>query len=315
MALPTKHIKNQGPVLAMLGSTALEVLRRKVTGKLPSGPGALPGPELRATVPPRPRALINDYVRFCGGDPNAYPHTIPAHLWPQWGFPLASKSIADVPYPLLAILNGGCRVDIHAPLADDEPLEIAARLLSIDDNGRRAVLEYEIVTGTAASPRAVVATCYGVVPLRGKQGDQPKGDQPKPAKPAAKPTERVPLDAEELARFKLPANAGLAFAMLTGDFNPVHWVPPYAKAFGFRNTILHGFASMGKVWETLVRARFAGSAQAIRSVDIKFTKPLVLPAEVGLYLVAEDDRDRLWLGSAPGGPAYLVGSIVGNRPA
>jgi hypothetical protein len=309
MALPTKHIKNQGPVLAMLGSTALEVLRRKLTGSLPAGPGSLPGPELRATVPPRPAALIRDYVRYCGGDPKAYAHTIPAHLWPQWGFPLASKSIADVPYPLLAILNGGCRVDVHAPLAADEPLEIAARLLSIDDNGRRAVLEYEIVTGTAASPRAIVATCYGVVPLRSKSG---KSDGPKPA---PKPPERIPLDAEELARFKLPANAGLAFAMLTGDFNPVHWVPPYARAFGFRNTILHGFASMGKTWETLVRTRFAGSATAIRSVDLKFTKPLVLPADVGLYLIAEDQHDRVWLGSAPGGPAYLVGTVRGDRPA
>ena len=32
MALPTKHIRNQGPVIAMLGHTAFEALRRKVTG-------------------------------------------------------------------------------------------------------------------------------------------------------------------------------------------------------------------------------------------------------------------------------------------
>ncbi len=308
MALPTKHIRNQGPVIATLGSTALEVLRRRVTGKIPSGPGELPGPELRATLPPRPRALIRDYVRYCGGDPSSYAHTVPAHLWPQWGFPLGAKTLESVPYPLLSILNGGCRVEVNAPLADDEPLEVSARLMSIDENERRAVLEYEIATGTAASPRAVVATSYAIVPLR-KRG----GDKPKQAGPAKQP-ERVPLDAEELARWKLGPDAGLAFAMLTGDFNPVHWVPPYARAFGFRNTILHGFASMGKAWETLVRARFAGSPTAIRSFDVKFTKPLTLPASVGLYLQAEDDHDRVWLGPAPGGPAYLVGTIKGDRP-
>jgi len=309
MTLPTKHIRNQGPVIATLGSTALTVLRRRLTGKLPSGPGELPGPALHATLRPRPRELIRDYVRYCGGDPSSYAHTVPPHLWPQWGFPLGAKTLEQVPYPLLSILNGGCRLDVNGTLAADEPLEVSARLLSIDENERRAVLEYETVTGTAASPRAVVATSYAIVPLgRGK----PKSDQPK------KPPERVPLDAEELARWTLGADAGLAFAMLTGDFNPVHWIPPYAKAFGFRNTILHGFASMAKVWEALVRSRFAGSPTAIRSFDVKFTKPLTLPAKVGLYLEPGEAidgrrRDQVWLGSAPGGPAYLTGTVTGTR--
>lgn len=313
MALPTKHIKHQGPVIAMLGSTALEVLKRKLTGKAPAGPGELPGPELRATLDPRSRNLIRDYVRYCGGDPSSYSHTLPAHMWPQWGFPLGAKTLESVPYPLLSILNGGCRVEVNAELADDEPLEVSSRLLSIDENERRAVLEYELVTGTAATPRAVVATSYAIVPLRKRGGDKPQAS----SKPngAARQPERVPLDAEELARWKLSTDAGLAFAMLTGDFNPVHWIPPYAKAFGFRNTILHGFASMGKAWETLVRARFAGNPSAIRCFDVKFTKPLTLPANVGLYMQAEEGHDRIWLGPAPGGPAYLVGTVTGTRPA
>jgi acyl dehydratase len=312
MALPTKHLRNQGPVIAGLGATAFEVLRRRVTGKVPSGPLELPGPELHATVGPRPRDLIRDYVKFCGGDPSSYAHTIPPHMWPQWGFPLSAKTISEVPYPLLSVLNGGCRVEINAPLADDEPLEVSSRLLSIDENDRRAVLESELVTGTAASPRAIVATSYAIVPLRKPGmagGSKPKSDGP------AKQPDRVPLDAEELARWRLPQNAGLAFALLTGDFNPVHWIPPYAKAFGFRNTILHGFASMAKAWETLIRTRFAGSTTAIRSFDVKFTKPLTLPADVGLYLVAQDDHDSIWIGNAPGGPAYLVGTVIGDRPS
>ncbi|MFO7561567.1 MAG: MaoC/PaaZ C-terminal domain-containing protein [Enhygromyxa sp.] len=309
MALPTKHIRNQGPVIAMLGSTAFEVLRRRITGKVPAGPGSLPGPEFHATLPPRPRALIRDYVRYCGGDPSSYARTLPPHMWPQWGFPLGAKTLESVPYPLLSILNGGCRVEVNALLPNDEPLECSARLLSIDENERRAVLEYEMVTGTAACPRALVATSYAIVPLR-KRGGPDKSNKKGPAKQP----DRIPLDAEELARWKLPPDAGLAFAMLTGDFNPVHWIPPYARAFGFRNTILHGFASMGKAWETLVRSRFAGSPAAIRSFDVKFTKPLTLPAQVGLYLRPGDDHDQVWLGPAPGGSAYLVGTVKGDRP-
>ncbi len=32
---------------------------------------------------------------------------------------------------------------------------------------------------------------------------------------------------------------GMNFAMLTGDFNPVHWVRPYAKAFGSDQQAIH----------------------------------------------------------------------------
>src|SRR5688572_23840617 len=133
-------------------------------------------------------------------------------------------------------------------------------------------------------------------------GTKSTGDKKKPE------PERVPLDAEELARWKIPSNAGLAFAMLTGDFNPVHWVPPYARAFGFRNTILHGFSTMARAMEGLQRTLFAGSVRAIRVLDVKFTKPLVLPAKVGLYVKGES----LWVGDAPGGPAYLVGTFQTN---
>ncbi|PRP90388.1 MaoC family dehydratase [Enhygromyxa salina] len=317
MPLPTKHIRSQGSVIASIGATALTALRRSVTGAGPESLPELPSPELHQTLSPRPRELIRDYVRFCGGDPSSYKHTVPPHLWPQWGFPLAAKTLEQIPYPLFKVLNGGCRVEVNGTLANDEPLEVSARLVSIDENERRAVLEHQVVTGTAANPRAIVATMYAIVPLGGgsKRSGQSK---PQP--------ERVPLDAEELARWKLAPNAGLAFAMLTGDFNPVHWLPPYARAFGFRNTILHGFASMAMAWERLVRSRYGGSPTAIRCVDVKFTKPLTLPAKVGLYLQADEPgepgeperdqtQDRIWVAAAPGASPYLAGTVRGARPA
>lgn len=317
MALPTKHIRSQGPVLATLGQTALEALRRQLTGKVPSGVGPLPGPEITAEIGPRPKALIKDYVRFCGGDPSSYKHHVPAHLWPQWGFPLAAKTLEGIPYPLFKVLNGGCRVEVNAPLPIDEPLQIRAQLVNIDDNGRRAVLEQRVVTSTPSAPDALITTLFAIVPLGSgkKKGEGAKNGAPKPKK-KKKPVERVPLDATELARWKIPANAGLSFAMLTGDFNPVHWIPPYAKAFGFRNTILHGFATMAKSWEGLVRSRFAGNPQGLGSFDVQFTKPLVLPAKAGLYLrpntgAGEGEGDRVWVGPAHGGSAYLAGTVKG----
>jgi acyl dehydratase len=126
----------------------------------------------------------------------------------------------------------------------------------------------------------------------------------------AKDKARVPVDAREIAFFKLGPNAGLDFAKLTGDFNPVHWVPRWAKAFGFRNVILHGFGTMARAIEALNRGLFAGDVTALREIDVRFTRPLVLPARVGVYV----SGDKVWVGDAPGGPAYLEGSFkIRNR--
>jgi acyl dehydratase len=83
----------------------------------------------------------------------------------------------------------------------------------------------------------------------------------------------------------------------------VHWLSPYARALGFRGTILHGFATMARAMEGLNRALFAGAVDRIRSFDVRLTRPLVLPARVGLYL----DGQNVHVGDAPGGPEYLRG--------
>ena len=304
MSVSTKHVLQQGPVIASLAHTAAMALRQRM-GSMPTEAPSTPTPAIEATIKPRPRELVRDYVRHVGGDPGAYKRVVPAHLFPQWGFPLAARSLENLPYPLVKVLNGGCRLQIDEQLPQGEPLQVRAWLEGIDDDGRRAVLHQRVVTGTAASPEAVTADLYAIVPL-----GRPKDDGPtngvRPSNGAAKKDKpRVPVDAEELARWKIRADAGLDFAKLTGDFNPVHWIRPYAKAFGFRSTILHGFSTMARAIEGLNRNLFAGSISAVRVFDCKFTRPLLLPARVGLYVKGHE----VWVGDAPGGPAYLQGTF------
>jgi len=301
MRLPSAQIIHQGPVLATLGRAAFMALRQQIN---PPSPGAFstPGPLFETTIAPRAKSLLIEYQRHICGDTRAYRGVIPPHLWPQWGFPLSAKTLTGVPYPLLKVLNGGCRLEVRAPLPANEPLIVTAQLMGIDETERRAVLHQRVTTGTASAPNALEANLYAIVPLKQKRSkDDPA---PKEARPA-KVRPRVPLDALELDRWQLPTDAGLAYAMLTGDFNPVHWVPPYARAFGFKNTILHGFATMARTWETLRVRRFSGNIASLGQLDVQFTRPLVLPARVGVF--ARDNH--VWVGDAPGAPAYLEGTF------
>ncbi|MFT5434109.1 MAG: acyl dehydratase [Myxococcota bacterium] len=294
MSVPMKYVLEQGPVLAGLGRTAIEAIKQQMGASKPTGVPQLPGPEITTILPPRSKGLISTYVRHVGGDPRAYKNEVPAHLFPQWSFGLASQALAGLPYPLVKAVNGGCTIVQHHPLPTGQPLHVSVRLENIDDNGRRAIMQTRVITGTAEIPNAIEASLFALVPLK-QPGGSGKSKRERP---------RVPQGAKEIDWWRLKPDAGLDFAKLTGDFNPLHWIPAYAKASGFRSVILHGFSTMARAWEGLGRQHLARSRR-ITAFNVRFTRPLVLPARVGLYT----QGDEVIVGDAPGGPAYMTGTF------
>lgn len=278
-----RHLPRQVPVVASFGRVVLAASR--------PGRHTVAHAEVTRTIAPLDPGLIRDYVVHVGGEPSAYRTTIPPHFFPHWGLALAARTLVGLRYPLARIINSGCRLECHAPLPAGTPLVARARLISIDDDGRRVRLEQRLTTGTAQVPEALVAILRTVVPLAsGTRGARPRAEA------------EVPHDARELASFRLARDAGLTFALLTGDFNPIHWSRRAGAAAGFGGPILHGFAMLARAIEGIARARFAGDVSRVRAWDARFTRPLRLPAEVALFA---RERDA-WLGRARGGAAYLA---------
>jgi hypothetical protein len=331
VGVSSRYILRQGPALGALGLTAIRAAQQR-WGHRQATSTVLPGRPVQRRVRPLPRTLIDAYVRHVGGDPKAYRGEIPPHLFPQWCLPALARTLEQTHYPLLRIVNAGCRVQVGGVIADRQAIVVRAQLQDVDDNGRRAILHQNVATGPEREPEALVIDFYASVPLAGrKPGDGKPGD----GKPGASNTKhasvsqagrtessraengsgngasakrerpRVAIEARELGRIRLGRDAGLGFAKLTGDFNPIHWIPAYARASGFPNVILHGFATLAHAWEGLNRRLFGGDVHAIASFDAKFTRPLVLPHEVGLYVLGHE----VFVGDAPGGPAYLTGTF------
>lgn len=263
------HLMEQGDnVAALLGAAwKSREKRRAPAGAKAEVPGPLNSRVVRAPSP----ALVRDYVRAVGGDPRHYAGTLPPHLFPQWAFPLAAEALDGLPFPLTRVVNLGCRLTSHVPLPSGAPLEVSAQLSSVDDDGARVVSEVRVVTGTREVPVCLEALMRTYIPLAKRAG----------ARRAREP-ETVPADAVELSRQRVRAGAGREFAWLTGDVNPIHWVPSYARAAGFRGVILHGFGTLARAFEGLVQARL-GRPPRLRALDVRFARPLTLPADVGLY--------------------------------
>jgi hypothetical protein len=299
MGVSMRHVLEQGPMLRTLAGTALAALKRHDRAKAKP---VVPSQWISAEVHAPSRELVRTFVKHAGGDPSSYRDHLPPHLFPQWALPIASRVLAGLPYPLTRVLNVGCRFESRALLPNGEPLRVRARLEAIDDNGARAILTTRIVTGTAHTPDALVTDVQAFVPLAPKNGAPSRSGR----SPAV-----VPIDARELAYARLRANAGLDFAKLTGDFNPIHWVPAYARAAGFRSVILHGFGTFAIAVEALVRRSLCGRASALRMVEARFTRPLALPGQVGVYVAnVRESEGELFVGTAPGGDAHLVGEFA-----
>jgi acyl dehydratase len=306
LLLGTRHVLAQRKVLGALLGVARSALRPR---RRPSAaPGlTLPGPEVTAAATAPPLSLVRDYARAMGAAADAYRHppTVPAHLFPQWTFPVAARALQGLPFPLARLLNAGCRLQVNAPLPAGAALTVRAQLLDVQADARRALLHQRIVTDGPDMPGALVADLYAVAPLsRGKA-----------AGPGVRQDVRVPHGVREVARLRVGPRAGLAYAFLTGDFNPVHWVSAYARASGFSAPILHGFALLGWTVEALGRALFAGATDRIRVIDVKFKRALVLGSDVtvGLYLGErhlDDDHRDIYVADAPGVRPYLMGTFA-----
>ncbi len=134
---------------------------------------------------------MRDYLRFVGGDPGAYKGRVPAHLFPHWGIPLAAQTLRGLDYPLMRVMNGGCRLQMKAPLPQGQPLRVRARLESVDDDGRRAVLHQRVITGTASVPEAVVADIFAIVPLAATQRTARTAPPSPASRPPASPRPRA----------------------------------------------------------------------------------------------------------------------------
>jgi acyl dehydratase len=212
-------------------------------------------------------------------------------LFPYWGLPVALRALRGRRFPLLKLVNGGCRLQQQAPLLRDRELTVRARLMSVTSDERRTVLCQRIVTEQAGTPDALTADVYAVVRSR-----RPSG----PAK--RKPLEPLPEAARELEAWQLPRDAGLRFALLTGDVNPLHWLPPYARLLGYEGAILHGFAALARAHAGLGRAFGRGRVSLL---DVRFVRPIPLPARLSLYV----DGSRLFV-AAKGQDPCMTGSFT-----
>ena len=301
-AMSLRPSRSQGPVIARhgrrVGAGQRLAQRRAGDGRRPATLAVARAP----SSPPRPDgAWSATTCAHVGGDPACYRGTRPGAPVPAVGLSAAGQADGGAPVPAAARRSTAAAAwTQHAPLPAGEPLQVAraargrrrrrrsARPRSRSDRDRDA----------RARPRRWSRICTCSSRCRSRSEGRREDRQGRRV---------VPVEAREIAFFKLGPRAGLDFAKLTGDFNPR--ALGAALRQGVRLPQPHparlrhpGARDRGAEPRPLRRRRRRGSP----SIDVRFTRPLVLPARVGVYVRGEQALGRR---RARRAGAYLEGSF------
>ena len=180
------------------------------------------------------------------------------------------KTAPGLNYSLDRVLHGEQYTELMRPLPLKAKLTHKSRISKIFDKGKNALVVTEVVSydeqGNELTKNEITTFVRGAGGWGGDRG---------PSQDVNVPPDRAP---DKVVEDKIPPHQALLYR-LSGDWNPLHADPGFAKAFGFERPILHGLCTFGYAGRHVVQA-FApdGNPDWFRSIRVRFAAT-VMPGD------------------------------------
>ncbi|MFL5172119.1 MAG: SDR family NAD(P)-dependent oxidoreductase [Microvirga sp.] len=165
------------------------------------------------------------------------------------------------------VLHGEQYTELRRPLPTRGKLTTRAQVKNIYDKGKGAIVLTEFTTydehGDELVKNEVTTFVRGAGGWGGERG---------PSADVNVPPDRAP---DKVVEDRTSESQALLYR-LSGDWNPLHADPGFAKAFGFQRPILHGLCSFGFATRTVLQA-FApdGNPDFVKSIKVRFAQTVV----------------------------------------
>lgn len=175
---------------------------------------------------------------------------------------------------LANVLHGGQSIELHRPIPVKGRAASTAKVAAVYDKGKAAVIVLRTEVADADGP---LWTSDASIFVRGEggfggdRGPSVKSEQP----------ERAPDRIEERT---IREEQALLYR-LSGDWNPLHADPEFAKLAGFDQPILHGLCSYGMTLKAVVDTVLDGDVSRVRAYRTRFA---------GIVFPGETLRIRMW---------------------
>ncbi|HEY8663003.1 MAG TPA: MaoC/PaaZ C-terminal domain-containing protein [Propionibacteriaceae bacterium] len=287
-------VLDAGPNMApMLAKSMARGVVRKVSGRRPE---KLPDREVVLADVAQSASRLAAYDHVCGFGVR---DLVPATWLHVQTFPLqlVLLSAPDSPFSLAGMVHVTNSMTLYRPVSVGERLRLSSSYGPPREHRRGVLIDMvgEAHVGDELVWRGVSAylvrgeTLPGMLPE-----DQPDG--------VRLPSD-VEIDAD--AVWGLPANLGRRYAGVSGDINPIHTSALGGKAFGFPRAIIHGMWTHARVLAAL-EPRLPDTYR----MDVRFTKPILLPSSVRFGARHEGDHWTAVVRPRSGEKSYLVARIT-----
>jgi acyl dehydratase len=175
---------------------------------------------------------------------------------------------------LAHVLHGGQSVELHRPIPVKGSATSTSRVAAVYDKGKAAILVLRTEVADADGP---LWTSDAQIFVRGEGGfGGDRGPSTRLEAPTGEPDRTVdrPVREDQALLYRL-----------SGDWNPLHADPEFAKLAGFDRPILHGLCSYGMTLKAVVDTLLDGDVSRVRSYATRFT---------GVVFPGETLRIRMW---------------------
>lgn len=208
-----------------------------------------------------------DYL-YEGRGPKVLPTFAVVPGFTGW-FELLQNSGGDV----TQVVHGGEKIRLYKPIPAAGKLRVQSRISGVYDLRRLAYVY--VTTDTRDESGALLASAEAQIIFRADGGFG--GDAP------PKFPKLVDLPKDTAPDFEIKESVSPEQALLyrlSGDVNPLHADPEFARAVGFeQGPILHGLATLGFLARHVAQGALGGDATKIAAVEAQFRKP-VWPGDV-----------------------------------
>ncbi|MFF3610815.1 MaoC/PaaZ C-terminal domain-containing protein [Streptomyces sp. NPDC002580] len=187
---------------------------------------------------------------------------------------ISGLSMPGVDVDLARVLHGGQTVRLHRPIPAEGTATATGRIAAVYDKGKAAVLVMRTEVADAEGP---LWTNDAQIFVRGEGGwGGDRGPDTRLAPPTGAPDRTVerPIREDQALLYRL-----------SGDRNPLHADPEFAKLAGFDRPILHGLCTYGMTLKAVVDTLLGGDVTRVRSYATRF---------VGVVFPGETLRIRMW---------------------
>ena len=169
----------------------------------------------------------------------------------------------------MMLLHGEQDLEIRGPIPVEGEVESSGKVAGIYDKGKAALVVLEMETRLKGQAEPLFVNRFSLF-LRGEGGF---GGESGPAAGNAAP-DRAP---DHVVESKTLPQQALLYR-LSGDKNPLHADPDFAKMGGFDMPILHGLCSYGIVCKAVVDAALGGDTTKVARYQARFAG-VVFPGE------------------------------------